>query len=144
MPSYLLPLATLHAAAPGILDVVFGPDGDFEGAPPFMGPVLIGSQYRCTMFRARVDDDGEILIGTTNFCGLMFADKVMLDLRIPTIAARLAGLCARCHGCLSAAESGLVASAFHAPVEGWTEEDGARLAASTLTLARRIAALRTA
>jgi hypothetical protein len=33
MNAHLLTLADLHAAAPGVLDVVFGPDGDFDDAP---------------------------------------------------------------------------------------------------------------
>jgi hypothetical protein len=39
--SHLLSLAALHAAAPGVLGVVFGADGEFEGAPPWAGPIYV-------------------------------------------------------------------------------------------------------
>ena len=39
MPEYLLPLSVLHAAAPGVLDVVFGKDGAGDNRPNFTGPV---------------------------------------------------------------------------------------------------------
>ncbi len=37
--THLLSLADLHAAGPGVLDVIFGPDGDFEGAPEWRCPI---------------------------------------------------------------------------------------------------------
>lgn len=40
MAAYLLRLSTLHLAAPGVLDVIFGKDGDHENAPYWTGPVL--------------------------------------------------------------------------------------------------------
>lgn len=100
MNSYLLTLAALHAAAPGAIDVVFGPDGDFEGAPRFTGPVLgrirgelpMGYHHVCTSYEP--DQIGVMRNdGTRKLC-----DAPALDLRIPSVAARLAGLCARALG----------------------------------------------
>jgi len=84
--SHLLPLSALHAAAPGVLDIVFGADGDFEGAPRWKGPaalIMAGifiRWYEVEMIAWPED-------------GLM--NDLALDCRIPSVAARLAGLCAR-------------------------------------------------
>ena len=75
--TYLLSLATLHAAAPGVLDVIFGHDGDFEGAPNWHPPLWDGA------WAYHIGDVPDPL------------DGLALDLRIPSVAARLAGLCAR-------------------------------------------------
>jgi hypothetical protein len=103
MASYLLPLSTLHAAAPGVLDVVFGPDGDFEGAPDWIGQVWAwspawGPESRAACFRPVTCVYPETVShgmggGITRF------EHAALDLRVPSIAARLAGLCARALGC---------------------------------------------
>lgn len=95
--THLLSLAALHAAAPGVLDVVFGPDGDFEGVPYFAGPVVDVSRYGSGAYRY-VAQIGERVI---HFIDAVPPDEVAhyaLDLRVPSVAARLAGLCARALG----------------------------------------------
>ena len=76
-PTYLLHLSSLHSAAPGALDVIFGPDGDFEGAPRWKPPLWDGAWAH---HLGSVPDP---------------IDDLALDLRVPTVAARLAGLCAQ-------------------------------------------------
>ncbi len=101
MTDYLLPLASLHAAAPGVLDVVFGPDGAFEGAPRFTGPIWHPRWGRyLTAWRVTHDRDGEPRVWVRSLdVGAEPDDDAVtfyaLDLRIPSIASRLAGLCAR-------------------------------------------------
>lgn len=98
---HLLSLADLHAAAPGVLDVVFGPDGDFEGAPRFTGPVWSARWGRYyTMWDVSHDLDGEprCWVRSLDIAEEPWDDRhgsYVFDLRIPTVAARLAGLCAR-------------------------------------------------
>ena len=79
-PTYLLHLSSLHSAAPGALDVIFGPDGDFEGAPRWKPPLWDGAWAH---HLGSVPDP---------------IDDLALDLRVPTVAARLAGLCAKALG----------------------------------------------
>lgn len=87
---HLLSLATLHTAAPGVLDVVFGPDGDFTGAP----------EWRCPIWDAEDGPDGDWM-GISRHALHPIADQfdpldtMLLDFRIPSVAARLAALCAR-------------------------------------------------
>ena len=92
MTSHLLPLSTLHGAAPGVLDVVFGPDGDFEGAPEWRCPLqsTIGVVYHVEWYR---EEDTIWCRGERN--ALVAYGNMALDLRVPSVAARLAGLCAR-------------------------------------------------
>lgn len=103
MTSHLLDLRALHISAPGVLDVIFGPDGpcDFWSAPVWgsiarnddrgrtpadyywVGDV-VGGHVRTYDPRAHVDGDhGSLIIDAA------------LDCRVPSVAARLAGLCAR-------------------------------------------------
>lgn len=84
MRNYLLPLSILHAAAPGILNVIFGPDGDFARAPRWDGPVVRGgdSYFSYRWWTGR---------GGNPF-------DVALDLRVPAVFARVAGVCARALG----------------------------------------------
>ena len=140
MTSHLLSFATLHAAAPGVLGVIFGPDGDFEGAPRFTGPVRSTGGWIAV---ASVDHEAvtSIHLGIGGR-GRRYHNEVALDLRTPTVAARLAGLCER------AADSetyrnntALLISAFRASAGAWFDDEAARLAALTLALAPRIAAL---
>lgn len=98
--SYLLPLSALHNADPGTPDQVFGPDGDFPDAPHFTGPVLgrvrgetpIAYHHVCTSYEP--DKIGVM----RNDGAWKLCDAPALDLRIPSVAARLAGLCARALG----------------------------------------------
>jgi hypothetical protein len=96
--SYLLPLSVFHAAGPGALDKVFGPDGDFEGAPKFR-PSLFGNYqgvegyyplFHLTVRRVPLYRDAR-----------GYADPIenaAFDLRVPSVATRLAGLCAQALG----------------------------------------------
>lgn len=85
--SHLLSLPAMHRDGPGSLDVVFGPDGDFEGAPRWDPPVFWLNQYiRWGWLRSQASFEHLIL------------PDLALDLRIPSVAARLAGLCARALG----------------------------------------------
>lgn len=46
LPSYMVPIAQMNEEGPGSLDVVFGWDGCFEGAPIWTGPVWCVSRSR--------------------------------------------------------------------------------------------------
>ena len=81
MLSHLLSPAALHAAAPGVLDVIACFDGDFPDAPIFHPPLWDGRRW---VWDYRWSDQP--------------IEGLALDLRIPSVAARLAGLCARALG----------------------------------------------
>lgn len=85
---HLLSLSALHAAAPGVLDIVFGADGDFEGAP----------EWRCMCWDSR-DSAYVATITRSALDAFVFGGRIppqfALDCRLPSVAARLAGLCAR-------------------------------------------------
>lgn len=76
MPNYLLSLTETHSAGPGSLDVIFGPDGDFEGAPRWTGPVW----YNGFWVHLPPNLPAEHLLG-------------FLDCRTPSVEARLLELC---------------------------------------------------
>ena len=97
MNGHLLRLtAPKIVAAPGFLDAVFGPDGNFEGAPPWTGPIVlfVGKGRKQWAY---------VLASPSPICGSMyvrergseFLSEMGLDLHVPSVAARLAGLCAR-------------------------------------------------
>ena len=109
--SHLLSLSALHAAAPGVLSVVFGSDGDFEGAPVWRPPLWgtlrprkgnppdendgqTGFVFRYTLNTAMRGnaDPAVVMDGPAAIWGIGGA---ALDCRVPSVAARLAGLCAR-------------------------------------------------
>lgn len=100
MITHLLPLADLHAAAPGILDVVFGPDGDFEGAPLWVPagweihPLLTDPAWKPV---SKGDSLVHLWLPGYGWAFRPF-DELALDLRQTTTATRLAGLCARALG----------------------------------------------
>ena len=149
MTAHLPSLSALHAAAPGVLGVIFGPDGDFEGAPNFVGPLLDTVERRPAYQYVMVTP------------GLVYDWATMthyaLDLRVPSVAAARAGeLLARGARALARdprrtgnnpetyawhQEWSLAITLHRATAEKWTAADAARLAALTLTLAPRIAAL---
>ena len=79
-----LSLARLHAAAPGVLDAIACFDGDFQEAPIFHPPLWDGSRWMWDYDWSDQPTGG-----------------LFLDLRIPSVAARLAGLCARALGMTS-------------------------------------------
>ena len=168
-------LATLHLAAPGVLDVVFGKDGGHEDAPYWMGPVvdLHPGDQRGWFHVTRILS-GRFANVLENAPMLDLHDAA-LDLRVPSVAARLAGLCARALGCSADAafmgDTGTPEQGFVAFRAEWARFSGRRwiwnrgtgtelserpagvclpprcdaasgLAALTLALAPRIAALR--
>ena len=105
MDSHLLSLFTLHGAAPGVLDVVFGPDGDFEGAPSWTGPAFTPHRPENIAWWPvlSTDPNGSVWTETADQVdpGVFRIRDAALDLRIPSVAARLAGLCARALGMTS-------------------------------------------
>lgn len=106
MSAHLLSLATLHATAPGVLDVVFGLDGAFEGAPAWCGPVWARKGLEATspyqwLTVSSLADGGDVCYyepSPDTDEDEWHAVNAALDLRIPSVAARLAGLCARALG----------------------------------------------
>ena len=149
MTSHLLSLSVLHTTAPGVLDVVFGPDGDFEGAPRWTCPIATDPD------RWRLDPSPAgrrwSIVGMVAGART-WPDDAALDLRIPSVAARLAGLCARAlhHDgpvyCYQSADDGwwyLMPKDDNGAlywIEGAASEANF-LAALTLALAPKIAAL---
>lgn len=85
MPDHLLNLNALHAAAPGVLDAIFGPDGHHPGAPSWIGAV---SDYK----RRRVMPMTFVMLFSLDDT---IDENYVLDCRVPSVAARLLGLCAR-------------------------------------------------
>lgn len=145
-PAHLLSLADLHAAAPGVLDVVFGPDGGFDGAPRWAGPV-----YGCldtTAWRPHNDfwsvdwfDVQHRPLHRDERGDLQVIWEAALDLRVSSVAARLVGLCVRASEPAHPVPFSLAALAAvgSGQIPPWKAEYLARM---TLALAPRIAALR--
>lgn len=96
MTAYLLRLADLEAAAPGILKVIFGPDGDIKNAPPFAGPVSVIKAQPDLMVGGYLWIHGGLTPdGIWDGAGRLTPfDAVALDCRVPGVAVRLLGLCA--------------------------------------------------
>ena len=96
--SHLLTLAALHAAAPGVLDVVFGADGDFPGAPSWAGPMTSMARYPRHswlvwrgLFHASVGtDDGHWSCTVDEW-----RERWALDCRVLAVEDHLKRLCAR-------------------------------------------------
>jgi len=145
MNSYLLSPAALHAAAPGVLDVVFGPDGDFEGAPYWTGPVVeIDPTGNGGVYHVAALLSGEF-VAPIEPAPMMAFYAVALDLRVPSVAARLAGLLlAAGFSTHDAQDALLMEDALLSAVapQKWTEQQAARLAAWVLAGAAKIAAFR--
>ena len=124
MAAHLLRLSTLHLAAPGVLDVVFGKDGDHGDAPYWTGPVLDvhpcghrGFFHVTKILSGRFADVLEI-------APMMDLHDLALDCRVFGIRARLMRLCSM----VQDIEADITPEA---------------LAALTLDLAPKIAALKT-
>lgn len=153
--SHLLSLAALHEAAPGVLGVVFGPDGDFEGAPRWGGLV-----WGCEQFGREndaptwydgvsIDADGVVWAESHDEYdrGLTRISDACLDCRLPSVAARLLKLC------LEAARCPTDPRLFWDVCDlwevwsdrsyeaAWTDAHASALATLTLTLAPQIATL---
>lgn len=103
--THLLSLSNLHAAAPGVLEVVGGLDGDFDKAPIFHPPLWDGSGWVWDYDWSDQHDS-----------------PLALDCRLYSVRTRLIWLCS-----------------FHRDID--PEIEAADLAALTLALAPRIAAL---
>ena len=131
--SHLLSLSALHAAAPGVLDIVFGADGDFEGAP----------EWRCMCWDSR-DSAYVATITRSALDAFVFGGRIppqfALDCRIPSVAARLAGLCARADPDADRRRQlQMMFGDLRKPV---STGDAVALASLTLSLAPRIVALK--
>lgn len=100
MANHLISLAELHAAAPGVLDVIFGPDGDFEGAPCWDGPVMAAGCWANIVGYDTNDSFAQLRYphGVMTRAEFEPFSSCALDIRVPSVAARLAGLCARAMG----------------------------------------------
>lgn len=157
---HLLAPSALDAAAPGVLSVVFGPDGDFDGAPNWRGP-LVSLDYatnrvydsgvwldviqggRARIIRAELPTDVGRALGALNSGGWRPLSRLAFDTRVPSVAARLAGLLLRVaviakdEALLRDARVVLVACAGGP----WSEAQAARFAALILLYAPQIAAL---
>lgn len=172
MTPHLLPLSALHAAAPGVLDVVFRPDGDFKGAPPWAGPMTSladTARHGWLVWRGALHVSVATADGHWSSTVEQWRERWALDLRIPTVAARLAGLCARAMGgagdgwrvirrrgvwVLGRYHSPGMAQTYHWTLAGWQGHNGVNLtltdddtpesvlAKLTLTLAPQVAALK--
>ena len=125
MSKHTLSLADLNAAAPDVLSVVFGPDGEFLLAPMFRPPLWHTDGY--WIWRYNEDE----LPGM----------PVSLDLRIPTVAARLLAILRRLNVQRRATRT-LIRVLTNRHLSGtWTESDAADLGVVVLALASQIAAL---
>ena len=119
MSAHLLPLSALHAAGPGVLEVIFGADGDFPGAPIWRGPLVSCGEI---VTLDHLDALG-IFVRSPEWVRLYRGrHDVALDCRVPSVAARLLRL-----------------ASFVEGVDPNLEMD--EVAALTITLAPRIAAL---
>ena len=142
MPEYLLPLSVLHAAAPGILDVVFGKDGSHAGSADWSGPIMVqGQPVHHHVLRVC---GGSVYTLTWKGPDLTLdMDACALDLLLPSTACRLAGLCLRAGADHNALNADLcweiIAEAMDNRIH---PETAARMVALTLRLAPKIAALK--
>lgn len=115
--TYLLSIPALHAADPASLPVLFGPDGSFPDAPNFHGPVLIPFY-------------GYVAVAGPPTPAEPYWDRMVLDLRMPTVAARVLRVC------WARAESGFtgrgIDNLWALLFVDWTDERAAELAALAL------------
>ena len=142
MPEYLLPLSVLHAAAPGILDVVFGKDGAGDNQPNFTGPVY-GSAggYAPGWWHVEGFDGADVLLMND---AIGEYDALSLSALLPSTACRLAGLCIRANPELPRrADLDLCYQILDQAMDNRIHpETAARMVTLTLRLAPEIAALK--
>lgn len=112
LTTHLLSLAAMDAAASGVLDVVFGPDGDFEGAPPARLTVFVAQPVwtergeRPGTYGVLVGPDPDqsgwwLIAGVMEDPRLVISlpeSNLALDLRVPSVAAWIAALIQRVGG----------------------------------------------
>lgn len=129
--TYLLSMPAMHAADPDCLPVIFGPDGSFLDAPNFQGPVLI-PHY------------GYVAVACAPTPAEPYWDRMVLDARMPTVAARLLIVCQRAVDAVgdSAARSWRDLRFEDLLIHDWTEGRAARLASHVASMAADIGALR--
>ena len=148
--SHLLSLSALHTEAPGVLNVIFGPDGNVKGAPRWAGPMTSladPSRHGWVVWRGVLHVSLATSDGHWSSTVEQWRERWALDLRVPSVAARLAGLCAQALAQQRAGidrEHELNRQTCIAAQLGLTldPELPARLAALTLARALQIAALR--
>ena len=142
MPEYLPPLSVLHAAAPGILDVVFGKDGAGDNHPNFTGPVY-GSAggYAHGWWHVEGFDGADVLLMND---AIGEYDALSLSALLPSTACRLAGLCLRATKVLPRrADLDLCYQILDQAMDNRIHpETAARMVTLTLRLAPEIAALK--
>lgn len=148
--SHLLSLAALHAAASGAPDKVFGPDGDVPGAPLWAGPLTNIADprrhgwlvWRGALHVSVATADGHWPLSIEDW-----RERWALDLRVPSVAAWLAGIL---HRAMITAGSTIdntvmdvLARAMWATARPWAWKDGHAifLAQYVLLSAKDIAAL---
>lgn len=131
--TYLLSMPALYAADPDCLPVIFGPDGSFPDAPNFHGPVLI-PYY------------GYVAVAGAPTPAEPYWDRMVLDVRMPTVAAHLLRVCRQVADRKGAgAARGWRDLRFEdLLIHDWTEGRAARLASHVASMAADIGALRRA
>ena len=145
MNEHLLMLDALHAAAPGVLDVVFGPDGSHKNAPLWMpsAVMLNGEHGRAFAQHGQGLWILDVSDGSWDHAPM---HSLALDLMTPSTACRIAALCQRASDHLmSHVDRGLIWSIIaEAMYNRIRPETAARMVTLTLRLAPKIAALKVA
>lgn len=147
MSKHLLYLSDLNAAAPGVLSVVFGLDGAFGEAPTFSGPVIARDRvWSVAGFNATDEHLWGVLLNSADGAWPPDYESMVLawcalDLRIPTVAARLLHLLRRLNVQSRSTRAAIRASTNRYLSGTWTESDAADLGVVVLALAPQIAAL---
>ena len=87
MPDSLLSLWTVHESVPAGLSVVQGQDGDFEGAPPWSGPVrLEDGRYVSLDWLLRQPWDLEVALRSAAFdCNILSVRDRLLRLCVQAL-----------------------------------------------------------
>jgi len=157
MNEHLLMLDALHAAAPGVLDVVFGPDGKtrWDRVSRWTGHVVdVRSGDSGPISFWPDNTDALLACRSSALCGSLSIhdggdlmpiphECAALDLLTPSTACRIAGLCLRAgadhNGLTSDLCWEIIAEAMDHRIH---PETAARMVALTLRLAPKIAALK--
>lgn len=93
-----LSLTRMHEEGPGSLEVIFGPDGGYEDAPMWSGPVRMMRKSwprHSWLHVTQVEPNGRGLYGAGGWAEL---ESCSLDTHVPSVATRLTGLCAHALG----------------------------------------------
>ena len=97
-PSHVLNASDLHTLAPGIIKVIHGPDGDFEGAPPWTGPVwwnFCGGRWAQIDSFDAADETFHLLDDPREWSSQPCCElgDLRYDLRVPSVQNRFKRLC---------------------------------------------------